>query len=187
MIITYQGKRPKVASSAFLAPTAVLIGDVEIGENASIWFGAVLRGDNGAIRIGARSNVQDNAVIHVSEGSSTIIGEDVTIGHCACMEDCVIEDGALIGSNSVVLNGARIGRRCLVAAGSVVPADAQIPAEHLVAGAPAVIKKPLAGKAVAWVDHGGPEYVKLSRSYLSQGLGDPSGHAEEPSSPKSSR
>lgn len=171
MFIEYRGKTPKIASSAFIAPTAVLIGDVEIGEEASVWFGAVLRGDNGPIRIGARSNVQDNAVLHVSEGNSTIVGNDVTIGHCACMEDCVIEDGALIGSNAVVLNGARVGRRALIGAGSVVSAGAQIPAEVLAAGAPAQVKKKLEGPSIAWVDQGGPEYVHLSRSYLQQGVG----------------
>jgi carbonic anhydrase/acetyltransferase-like protein (isoleucine patch superfamily) len=176
MFIEYRGKIPQVAASAFVAPTAVLIGDVEVGEGASIWFGVVVRGDNGPIRIGARSNVQDNAVIHVSEGSATIIGDDVTIGHCACMEDCVIEQGALIGSNAVVLNGARIGRRALIAAGSVVAAGAQVPPEVLAAGAPAQVKKKLEGKAIEWVDHGGPEYVRLSRSYLHHGIGDPEMH-----------
>ena len=160
----------------WVAPTAVLIGDVEVGEGASIWFGVVIRGDNGPIRIGARSNIQDNAVIHVGEGNSTIIGEDVTIGHCACMEDCVIENGALIGSNSVVLEGARIGRRALIGAGSVVTAGTHIPAEVVAAGIPAHVKKQLDGKAVTWVEHGGPEYVRLSRSYLHHGIGDPEVH-----------
>ncbi|MFY9780414.1 MAG: gamma carbonic anhydrase family protein [Candidatus Baltobacteraceae bacterium] len=173
MIIEYEGKLPKVHPSAFVAPTAVLIGDVEIGENSSVWFGTVIRGDNGPIRIGARSSVQDNAVIHVSEGSSTIIGDDVTIGHCAAMEDCVIEDGALIGTNAVVLNGARVGHRSLIAAGSVVGAGVEIPPEVVAAGSPAKVKKPLDGPAAAWVDHGGPEYVKISRSYRRQGIGAP--------------
>jgi len=176
MFIEYNGKTPKVHPSAFVAPTAVLIGDVEVGAEASIWFGTVIRGDNGPIRIGARANVQDNAVIHVSENNRTIIGEDVTIGHCATMEDCVIEDGALIGTNAVILNGATVGRRSLIAAGSVVPSGAKIPAETLAAGAPAVVKKKLEGAAVVWVDHGGPEYVHLSRRYLQHGIGDPDIH-----------
>jgi carbonic anhydrase/acetyltransferase-like protein (isoleucine patch superfamily) len=176
MFIEYRGKLPRVASSAFVAPTAVLIGDVEVGEEASIWFGAVIRADNGPIRIGARSNVQDNAVIHVSEGSETIIGERVTIGHSACLEDCAIEDGALIGSNAVILNGASVGRRSLIAAGSVVSAGARIPAEVLAAGAPASVKKKLDEPAALWTDHGGPEYVRLSRSYLHHGIGDPEVH-----------
>ena len=176
MFIEYGGKTPKVHPTAFIAPTAVLIGDVEVGESASIWFGAVLRGDNGPIRVGARSNVQDNAVIHVSENCATTIGDDVTIGHCATMEDCTIGNGALIGTNSVVLNGATVGRRSLIAAGSVVGANAHIPDEVVAAGAPAVVKKKLEGAAFAWVDHGGPEYVKLSRAYLHHGLGDPEMH-----------
>ncbi|HEY0382988.1 MAG TPA: gamma carbonic anhydrase family protein [Candidatus Elarobacter sp.] len=176
MIIEYRGKRPKIAASAFVAPTAVLIGDVELGEEASVWFGTVIRADNGPIVIGARSNVQDNAVIHVSEGSTTVIEEDVTIGHCAVLEDCRIGRGSLIGSNAVVLNDAVIGEQSLVAAGSVVAANAQIPPRVLVAGAPAVVKKQLVGAAVQWVEHGGPEYAKLSRSYLRHGIGEPAAH-----------
>ena len=173
MIIEYRGKRPKIAASAFVAPTAVLIGDVELGEEASVWFGTVIRADNGPIRIGARSNVQDNAVVHVSKGSATVIEDDVTIGHCAVLEDCRIGRGSLIGSNAVILNDAVIGEQTLVAAGSVVAANAQIPPRVLVAGAPAVVKKQLVGAAVQWVEHGGPEYAKLSRSYLSEGIGKP--------------
>jgi carbonic anhydrase/acetyltransferase-like protein (isoleucine patch superfamily) len=115
-------------------------------------------------------------VIHVGENSRTIIGDDVTIGHCALMEDCVIEDGVLVGSNAVILNYARIGRRALIGAGSVVPSGADIPPEVVAAGAPAKIRKALEGAAVGWVDHAGPEYVSLSRSYLAQGVGDPARH-----------
>ena len=176
MFIEFQGKQPKIAATAFVAPTAVLIGDVEIGEESSIWFGVVVRGDNGPIRIGARTSVQDNSVIHVSHNATTVIGDDCTIGHSVTMEDCVIEAGALIGSNAVVLNGATVGRRSLIAAGSVVAANANIPAESLAAGAPAVVKKKLEGNALMWVDHGGPEYVNLSRSYLHHGIGDPDMH-----------
>ncbi len=176
MFIEYRGKVPKVHPTAFVAPNAVLIGDVEIGEHSSVWFGTVIRADNGPIRIGARTSVQDNAVLHVSEGSQTVLGDDVTIGHCACMEDCVIEDGALIGSNAVILNGARIGRRSLIGAGSVVSQNAQIPAEVVAAGVPAQVKKPLDGVASHWVDHASVEYVELSRAYLHQGIGDPEVH-----------
>lgn len=173
MIIPYRGKAPRVHPTAFIAPTAVLIGDVEVGEETSVWFGAVIRGDNGPIRIGARSNVQDNAVVHVSAGSKTIIGDNVTVGHSAVMEDCVIGNGALIGSNAVVLNFARIGPKTLVAAGSVVPTGAEIPAEVMVAGAPAKVRKPLDGPAAGWVERGSPNYVALSRTYLAAGIGVP--------------
>jgi len=183
VFIEYNGKSPRVHHSAFVAPTAVLIGDVEVREEASIWFGTVIRGDNGPIVIGARANVQDNAVVHVSENCRTEIGEDVTIGHCATLEDCTIEAGALIGTNAVVLNGARVGARALIAAGSVVGTNAVIPPETVAAGAPAVVKKKLEGSAVAWVDHAGPEYVHLSRSYLREGLGDPAFHERVAESP----
>lgn len=168
MFLEYRGRRPKVHPSAFVAPTATLIGDVEVGEESSIWFGAVLRGDNGPIRVGARTSVQDNAVIHVSEGCTTIIGDGVTIGHAAVMEDCTIGDGALIGSNAVVLNGATVGRETLVAAGSVVAANDRIPDRVVAAGAPAKVKKNLEGDAAHWVAIGAEHYVKLSRSYLAE-------------------
>jgi carbonic anhydrase/acetyltransferase-like protein (isoleucine patch superfamily) len=176
MIIEYHGKRPKIASSAFVAPTAVLIGDVEVGEESSIWFGTVVRGDNGPIRIGARSSVQDNSVVHVSPGHQTLIGDDCTIGHCSVLEDCTIEHGTLIGSNTVVLNGAVVGSKSLIGAGSVVGANARIPAGVVAAGSPAQVKKKLEGDAIWWVEHGSPEYVALSRSYLEYGIGDPEMH-----------
>ncbi len=176
MIIEYRGKRPKIAASAFIAPTAILIGDVEIGEESSIWFGTVLRGDNGPIRVGSRTSVQDNSVIHVSEGCSTVIGDGCTIGHSVVMEDCTIEDGALVGSNAVVLNGAVVGTKSLIGAGSVVGANAIIPPRVVAAGAPAKVKKVLEGEAVNWVEHAPQEYVTLSRAYLAEGLGDPEMH-----------
>jgi len=169
MLVTYRGKTPRVDPSAFVAPTAVLIGDVEVGPESSIWFGAVLRGDNGPIRVGARSSIQDNSVIHVTSG--TYIGDDVTIGHAAVMEDCTIEAKALIGSNAVLLNGSRIGAGSLVAAGSVVGERFVVPPNVLVAGAPAKIKKQIEGEARRWIEIASDEYVHLSRSYLSEGIG----------------
>jgi carbonic anhydrase/acetyltransferase-like protein (isoleucine patch superfamily) len=176
MLIEYRGKRPKIASSAFVAPTAVLIGDVEVGEESSIWFGTVLRGDNGPIRVGARTSIQDNSVIHVSAENQTIIGDDCTIGHCAVLEDCVIENGALIGSNAVILNDALVGAKSLIGAGSVVGVGVRIPSAVVAAGAPAEVKKKLEGDAIWWIEHASPEYVALSRSYLDHGIGDPDMH-----------
>jgi carbonic anhydrase/acetyltransferase-like protein (isoleucine patch superfamily) len=173
MFIEFRGKRPKVAASAFIAPTAVLIGDVEVGEESSVWFGVVIRADNGPIRIGARSSVQDNSVVHVSPDCTTIVGEGCTIGHSVTMEDCTIEDGAIVGSNSVILNGATVGARSLIAAGSVVGTNATIPPESVAAGAPAMVKKRLEGTSLDWVDQTAAKYVNLSRLYLHHGLGDP--------------
>ncbi len=171
MIIEYRGKRPKIDPSAFVAPTAVLIGDVEIGAESSIWFGAVLRGDNGPIRVGARTSIQDNAVLHVSEGGGTFVGDDVTVGHAAVMEDCTIERHALIGSNATLLNGCTVGEGSLIGAGSVVAQRAEIPPRMLAAGAPATVRKALEGDAAAWIEISSAEYVKLSRLYLAQSIG----------------
>jgi len=168
MIITYRGKTPKIHPTAFIAPTAVIIGDVEVGEESSIWFGTVLRGDNGPIRIGARTSVQDNAVVHVMSG--TYIGDDVTIGHAAVMEDCLVKNHALIGSNAVLLNRSIVGEGSLVAAGSVVGEGVEIPDRVLAAGAPAKVKKPIEGEAAHWVEVAAEEYVELSRAYIAQGV-----------------
>jgi carbonic anhydrase/acetyltransferase-like protein (isoleucine patch superfamily) len=168
MIISYRGKTPKVHPTAFIAPTAVLIGDVEIGEESSIWFGAVLRGDNGPIRIGARTSIQDNAVIHVT--NLTRIDDDVTVGHAAVMEDCHVKRHALIGSNAVLLNGSIIGEGSLVAAGSVVGENVEIPDHVLAAGAPAKVKKQIEGQAQHWIEIAAQEYVHLSRGYMEEGI-----------------
>jgi gamma-carbonic anhydrase len=168
MIITYRGKTPKIHPSAFVAPTAVLIGDVEVGEESSIWFGTVLRGDNGPIRVGKRTSVQDNAVLHVT--TLTQIDDDVTIGHAAVMEDCHVKQHALIGSNAVLLNGCVIGEGALVAAGSVVGENVEIPDRVLAAGAPAKVKKAIEGEAARWIEVAAEEYVHLSRSYISEGI-----------------
>ena len=173
MIIEYGGKRPKIDPSAFIAPTAVLIGNVEVGAGSSIWFGAVLRGDNGPIVVGSRTSIQDNAVVHVSKHGATLIGDDVTVGHCAVMEDCDIKPFALIGSNATLLNGCVIGEGALIAAGSVVGERAEIPARVVAAGAPAKVKKNLEGEAAEWIEYAAAEYVTLSRSYLAQSVGAP--------------
>lgn len=173
MLIEFRGKRPRVAATAFIAPTAVLIGDVEVGEESSVWFGVVIRGDNGPIRIGPRSSVQDNSVLHVSVDCATIVGADCTVGHSVTMEDCTIGDRSVIGSNTVILNGAAIGERCLIGAGSVVGVNAEIPAESVVAGVPAVVKKKLEGAAREWVNGTAEKYVALAQAYLHHGLGDP--------------
>lgn len=173
MVIEYRGKRPNIHPTAFIAPNAVLIGDVEVGRESSIWFGAVLRGDNGPIRVGARTSIQDNAVVHVSEGGVTHIADDVTVGHCAVMEDCRIEAHALIGSNATLLNGATIGEGALIAAGSVVGQGVTIPPRVVAAGAPASVRKALEGEAASWIEISSGEYVKLSRLYLAQSIGVP--------------
>jgi carbonic anhydrase/acetyltransferase-like protein (isoleucine patch superfamily) len=172
-LIPLRGHAPRVHPTAFVAPTAVLIGNVEVGEDASIWFGAVLRGDHPdhGIRVGARASVQDNCVLQVSARGPTIVGDDATIGHGAVFESCTIGRSALIGMNAVILHGAAIGEEALVAALSVVPEGMQVPARTLVAGAPARVRKELTGESAGWVRDSAHHYVELARTYLAEGIG----------------
>lgn len=172
MIVEFDGYRPVVAETAFVAPTAVLIGNVTVGDDASVWYGAVLRADHGehGIVIGPGSNVQDNCVIHVSTHRGTGIGRDVTIGHGALLEGCEIADGAVIGMNVVVLEGARVGARSLIAAGSTVLSGTQIPDDMMAAGLPAVVKKATTGMTRWWIEHSAAHYVERAHRYREQGL-----------------
>jgi carbonic anhydrase/acetyltransferase-like protein (isoleucine patch superfamily) len=173
VILPYAGIHPRIHPTAFVAPNATVIGNVEIGEEASVWFGAVLRGDEPEheIVVGARSSVQDNVVVHVSRRGATVIGPDVTVGHGAVLESCTIGRRALIGMNAVVLQGASVGEESLVAAGAVVGDGAEIPPRSLAAGTPARVKKTLEGEALRWIRTSAEHYVALSRSYLEQGVG----------------
>ncbi len=166
--LSFDGKEPEVAPDAFIAPTAVLIGDVVVEEGASVWFGAVLRGDFDRIVVGAGSSVQDNCVLHTNEDLPTLIGSNVTVGHLSLLEGCVIEDEALIGMGSIVLNRARVGRRAMLAAGSVVNEDYEIPPEVLAAGTPAEAKKELDGSSSQWVEEAAREYQALRLRYMEQ-------------------
>jgi carbonic anhydrase/acetyltransferase-like protein (isoleucine patch superfamily) len=168
MIIEYKGHRPNISPKAFIAPTAVLIGDVTVREDSSIWFGAVLRSDQNEnpIVVGARTSVQDNCVIHSGE-AATILEDDVTIGHGAIMEGCMIRRGAIIGMNVTVLENTEIGEESLIAAGSVVVPRTKIPPRVLAAGSPAKVKKEISGEALNWIKMGSSTYVNLCRSYLS--------------------
>ena len=164
--LPFDGKEPQIAPDAFIAPTAVLIGDVVIEEGASVWFGAVLRADFSRIVVGAGSNIQDNSVLHTNEGLPTLIGSGVTVGHLSMLHGCVIEDGALIGMGSIVLDRARIGRRAMLAAGSVVDEDGEIPSGVLAAGVPAEVKKELDGSSSKWIDTAAREYQGLRLRYM---------------------
>lgn len=172
-LIPFDGKEPEVAPDAYVAPTAVLIGDVVVEEGASIWFGAVLRGDFDRIVVGAGSSVQDNCVLHTNEGLPTIVGRDVTVGHLSLLEGCEIGDGTIVGMGSIVLNRANVGSRTILAAGSVVTEDAEIPPEVLAAGAPAEVKKSLDGSSAKWVEGAAREYQALQLRYMEWAGGSP--------------
>jgi carbonic anhydrase/acetyltransferase-like protein (isoleucine patch superfamily) len=166
MIIELDGKTPRIADDAFIAPTAVLIGDVTVGAGASVWFGAVLRGDNDAIVIGAGSNVQDNCVIHCAHELPTIVGDNVTVGHMAMLEGCEIGDGSLIGMGAIVLQRAKVGVNALVAAGAVVAEGMTVPDGVLAAGVPAKVKKELDGSSQRWVETAAREYQAKRLRYM---------------------
>ena len=177
-IMPFGGHRPRIAESAFLAPTAVVIGDVVVGEEASIWFGAVLRGDHPehGIRVGARTNVQENAVIHTSEQGPTVLEDDVTVGHGAIMESCRIGKRAVVGMGAVVLQRADVGEGCVIAAGAVVKEGARIAPGSLVAGVPGRVR-PLSASAAAWTERSPGHYVELSRQYMANSVCDLCGGA----------
>lgn len=172
LILPFAGELPEIAPDVFLAPNAVLIGKVRVGAGASIWFGAVLRGDHleNGIQVGPRSNIQDNAVVHVGDWQPTVIGADVTVGHGATFESCTIEDGCVIGMNAVILQEARIGAGSLVAANSVVLEKAEIPPGSLVAGVPGRVRKALDGSAARFVRRSSSTYVELATAYRHQGI-----------------
>jgi carbonic anhydrase/acetyltransferase-like protein (isoleucine patch superfamily) len=171
LILGHNGHTPTIADDAFLASTAVLVGDVHVGSGASVWFGAVLRGDVSRIEVGADPSVQDNAVVHCSYDLPTVIGARVTIGHGAVLEGCVIEDGALVGMRATVLHHAVIGEGAIVAAGSVVPERMRVGARVLVAGVPAREKKPLDAAAIELTIAGSVEYGRIVADYRRAGHG----------------
>ena len=166
-LFALKGVKPTLGNGVFVAPTASVIGDVVIGDGSSLWFGTVARGDVFPIRIGARSNVQDNAVIHVTGGkAATTIGDDVTIGHLALIHGCTIGNRCLIGMGSILLDGAVIEDDCLVAAGSLVPPRMRIPARSLVMGRPAKVVRVLETADLEHIREAGALYVGYAREYL---------------------
>ncbi len=168
LIMPYNGNEPQIADSAYIAPTAVIVGDVVIGPESSVWFGVVIRGDTGAIRIGAGTSVQDNSVIHVNSDADTLIGDEVTIGHGAILEGCDVKHGALIGMGAIVLSGATVHENALVAAGAVVREGAAVEADTLVAGVPAKPRGLVSEAARAVADAIPAEYRHLGAIYRQQ-------------------
>jgi carbonic anhydrase/acetyltransferase-like protein (isoleucine patch superfamily) len=166
ILVELGGVAPVVGEDVWLAPTAVLVGDVHVGDRASIWFGAVLRGDSARIEIGAGASVQDNAVVHCAHELPTVVGRDVIVGHGALLEGCVVDDGAVVGMGAIVLQRARLGAGAVLAAGAVLSERREIGAGMLAAGVPATEKKPLSGSARAWSETAAADYQKYRRRYL---------------------
>ena len=168
----YREQSPRIAPSAYVHGAATVIGDVELGDESSIWYATVVRGDVMPIRVGARTNLQDGTIVHVTSGKyGTVIGSDCTIGHGAIVHACTVEDHCLIGMGATLLDGAVIGRGSLVGAGALVTPGTIIPPGSLVIGSPARVKRPVNEGEREQIHHGAARYVELSRRYLAGGGG----------------
>jgi carbonic anhydrase/acetyltransferase-like protein (isoleucine patch superfamily) len=167
VIRAYQGITPKIAESAFIEDTAVVIGDVVIGAQSGVWFHAVVRGDVHSIRIGNRTNIQDLCVVHVTHDMHpTVIGDEVTVGHHVVLHGCTIKDRVLVGMGAIVMDGAVVGEDCIVAAGALVIEGTIVPPKSLVLGAPAKVKRAVTDEEVAWIRQSAENYVLYAHQYL---------------------
>jgi carbonic anhydrase/acetyltransferase-like protein (isoleucine patch superfamily) len=166
MIRPFNGIKPKIHESAYVTDDAIIVGDVEIGVDSSVWFGSVLRGDVNYIRIGARTNIQDQTIIHVSSrGLPTIVEDEVTVGHRVTLHACHVERGCLIGIGAILMDGVRVGANSLVGAGSLLTPGTQIPPRSLVIGSPARVKRELTDDELASLEQSWKNYVELKARY----------------------
>ncbi|WP_266170789.1 gamma carbonic anhydrase family protein [Dyella subtropica] len=160
----------ELGDGSYIAPSAIVIGDVHIGQASSVWFGAVLRGDNDRIAIGSESNIQDNAVLHTDPGIPLVVGNKVSVGHLAMLHGCMVGDGSLIGIGAVVLNRAEIGRHCLIGAKSLVPEGKVIPDNSIVQGIPGRIVGEVSERHLAMMERASQSYVARIRRYVENNI-----------------
>ncbi|MCA1958545.1 MAG: gamma carbonic anhydrase family protein [Nitrospira sp.] len=167
MVRAFQGVLPKIPKSCFIEETAVVIGDVVMGEECSVWFHTVIRGDVNYIRIGDRTNVQDLSMLHVTHDTHPlVIGSEVTIGHHVVLHGCTIQDRVLVGMGAIVMDGAVIGEGSIVGAGALVTEGTIVPPKSLILGSPAKVKRPVTDKELAWIKESADNYVRYARIYL---------------------
>lgn len=167
MIRTFQGIKPTIPDSCFVEETAVIVGDVVMGEDCSAWFHAVIRGDVNCIRIGHRTNVQDLCMLHVTHDTHPlVIGDDVTIGHHVVLHGCTIQNRVLIGMGAIIMDGAVIGEDSVVGAGSLITEGSIVPPKSLVLGSPAKVKRPVTEDEIAWIRESAQNYIRYFRQYL---------------------
>jgi len=167
LIMPYRGVVPVIDADAFIAPNAVIVGDVEIGSKSSIWFNCVVRGDTNSIRIGARSNIQDGTVIHVDSATyGVVIGDDVTVGHMALIHACTVEDGAMIGMSATAMDGSVVESGAILAAGALLSPGKRVPAGQMWAGTPARFVRDVTEKDKALIAYIAPHYVDLAGDYV---------------------
>ncbi|TAJ23800.1 MAG: gamma carbonic anhydrase family protein [Nitrospirae bacterium] len=167
MIRSFKGIKPTIPQSAYIEETAVVIGDVVIGEFTSVWFNAVVRGDVHYIRIGNRTSVQDLSMLHVTHDTHPlVIGDDVTIGHHVVLHGCTVKDRVLIGMGAIIMDGAVIGEDCVVGAGSLVTEGTVVPPKSLILGSPAKVKRPVTEDELAWIRESAQNYIDYARQYM---------------------
>ncbi len=166
MLRSFRGRQPAVAASAYVDPSAQVIGDVRLGERTSVWANVTIRADINSVTIGDDTNVQDNSCLHVDDDKPVVIGERVVIGHSCTVHGCTIEDDCLIGMGSTILNGARVGAGSIVAAGSLVLERQEIPPRSMVMGSPAKIRRQTTDEQLEKVRRNAQNYVELSREYM---------------------
>jgi carbonic anhydrase/acetyltransferase-like protein (isoleucine patch superfamily) len=169
----FLGRAPSLDPSAFIAPSAAIVGDVTVGESASIWYNTVLRADIQEIKIGPFSNIQDGTVVHLADDYGTYVGQYVTCGHKAMLHACKIDDECLIGMGAIVLDGAEIGARSIIGAGALVTKGTKVPPGSLVLGSPAKVVRALSLDEQKGLKHWAEKYVEVSRIYLARGIGKP--------------
>lgn len=182
IVLPYLDVWPRIGRDVFLAPNATVVGDVDLGDEVSVWFGAVIRGDSGAVRIGARTNIQDLVTVHMTRDvSSTDIGEDVTVGHGAILHGCTVGDGCLIGMGAILLDNASIGAGSIVGAGALVRAGMVVPPRSLVVGSPAKVIREVTPEEAEKTHRGAAHYVENARRYnaVCGGGGAPSSRRHE--------
>jgi carbonic anhydrase/acetyltransferase-like protein (isoleucine patch superfamily) len=166
MIMDFKGKTPVISETAFIADSADVIGDVEVGEFSSIWFSAVLRGDRNKIKIGSRTSIQDNVVIHVDNVNEVQVGDYVSVGHGAVLHGCRIGSNVVIGMNSTVLNGADIGKNSIIGANALVPEGKKFPEKSLVIGVPGKVKREIEEAEIEAISRNAAEYIELTKEYV---------------------
>ena len=168
MFLSFCGKTPRDEGAAFVAPNATVQGDVVLKPGATVWYGAVLRGDDGTLTIGKNSNVQDNAVLHCDIGGCVTLGENVTVGHCALVHGCTVGDGSLIGMHATLLNHCVVGKNCIIGAGALVPEGMVIPDNSVAVGVPARVIKQVSAAQIEANLHNAAHYVEHGRLHAEQ-------------------
>ncbi|MDG6999197.1 MAG: gamma carbonic anhydrase family protein [Nitrososphaerota archaeon] len=166
MVLPYRGKSPRIAKECFVAESAALVGDIDVGEASSIWFGVSVRAENGQVRIGQRVNIQDNSVLHVDADGECVIGNGVSIGHGAIVHGATVGENSLIGMGAVLLNDSKIGRNCVVGAGTLITQGTDIPDGSLVLGSPGIVKRKLTAQEIEAIRANAASYDALRSGYL---------------------